>query len=156
MHKDRPTERERGGACVPCLPGSSRARTAKANSVAAAAAVWKQDRVESRDGKDRRERYLKPLGSRCIYYGLIEGSVGFGSLIIMGQPKSRRNRRRAGGGGKQTAIDQCEAIWQVSSRLLSLRDASLPSLLPPFQIIRHSKNVVESNHLKFDKIYIIR
>jgi hypothetical protein len=56
-----------------------------------------------------------------------------------GQPKSRKNRRRAGGGGKQTAINQCEAIWQVSSRLLSLRDASLTSLLVCF--FYHSKNV---------------
>jgi hypothetical protein len=30
------------------------------------------------------------------------------------------------------------------------------NILPPFQIIRHSKNLGESNDLKFDQIYMIR
>jgi hypothetical protein len=50
---DRP--RERGGACVPYLPGSSRARTAKANSVAAAAG-W-------RAGQSRESRQKGPKGA---------------------------------------------------------------------------------------------
>jgi hypothetical protein len=29
-------------------------------------------------------------------------------------------------------------------------------LLPPFQIISHSKNLGKSKHLKFDQIYMIR
>jgi hypothetical protein len=29
-------------------------------------------------------------------------------------------------------------------------------MLPPSQIIRHSKNLGESKHLKFDQIYMIR
>jgi hypothetical protein len=46
-------------------------------------------------------------------------------------PKSRRNRRRAGGGCKQTAINQCKAIWQVcqSSPFLARRVSSLSTAL---------------------------
>jgi hypothetical protein len=38
----------------------------------------------------------------------------------------------------QTDVDECTQVRQV---------------LPPFQIIRHSKNLGESKHLKFDQNY---
>ena len=80
-----------------------------------------------RGWRRRRDLGWFPMILNDSYYYVKKNKVkqATKSLVIMGQQKSRRNRRRAGGGVNRQ-LSTINARECGRSRLLSLRDASLP------------------------------